>query len=91
MGTGKQPTIWPKLKNITTPTLLVTGSLDEKFTKINEKMLQLMPNAKHEIVEGVGHAGPLENPIVFGNIVDRFLNVNEGGINDCRMGKRKGI
>lgn len=77
MGTGKQPTIWPKLKNITTPTLLVTGSLDEKFTKINEKMLQLMPNAKHEIVEGVGHAVHLENPIVFGNIVDRFLNVNE--------------
>ncbi|WP_188206558.1 2-succinyl-6-hydroxy-2,4-cyclohexadiene-1-carboxylate synthase [Alkalibacillus aidingensis] len=73
MGTGIQPSLWGELTNIDTPSLLITGELDQKFTNLNQKMCKLLPNAGHQIVSGAGHAVHLENPEIFGKIVLSFL------------------
>ncbi|WP_027964380.1 2-succinyl-6-hydroxy-2,4-cyclohexadiene-1-carboxylate synthase [Halalkalibacillus halophilus] len=74
MGTGRQPNIWPKLKNINQNVLLITGQFDEKFTNMNEKMLQYLPNATHKSIPAVGHAVQLERPTAVVTEVNKFLD-----------------
>lgn len=69
MGTGAQVSVWEELGKLRVPVLLVTGSLDDKFCRIAEQMLSLLPNAQHIEVSEVGHAIHVENPVQFATIV----------------------
>lgn len=73
MGTGSQPSWWDKLGTFECETLMITGSLDEKFCTIAEKMAMLIPNAKHLSINGCGHAIHVEQPEKFGTIISEFL------------------
>lgn len=70
LGTGALPSLWKELKNIQTPTTLITGDLDTKFCGISSRMAELMPNASHLNIPNVGHAAHLENIVGF---TDAFL------------------
>lgn len=72
MGTGSQPSWWEHLQNFQGETLLVTGSLDEKFCNIAKRMETLMTNANWITVEECGHAIHVEQPEKFGTIVKEF-------------------
>ena len=61
MGTGQQPSLWPRLAQIQIPTLLLAGELDPKFVTINQKMGQMMPNATLQIIPNTGHNIHLED------------------------------
>ncbi|WP_210364810.1 2-succinyl-6-hydroxy-2,4-cyclohexadiene-1-carboxylate synthase [Bacillus sp. REN3] len=74
MGTGRQPSWWDKLGSFPFETLLITGTLDEKFEKIAEKMASRLPKAKHVSIEGSGHAIHVEHAEKFGTIVSEFLS-----------------
>lgn len=74
MGTGAQPSWWQHLHRIEAETLLVTGSLDEKFCLIAEKMSKSIKNCQWMKVEGSGHTIHVENPDKFGTIMKRFLS-----------------
>lgn len=74
MGTGSQPSWWKKLRELQPETLLITGSLDEKFCTIAKKMLHLMPNAEIIQMDDCGHAIHVEQPEKFGTIVKEFLS-----------------
>lgn len=76
-STGIMNSYWSRLHELTFPTLLISGSLDEKFTGINKRMAKLLPNAKHAIIENAGHNTHLEKPDVFVNLVMDFLNALE--------------
>lgn len=79
MGTGAQPSWWQQLHKIEAETLLLTGSLDEKFCLIAEKMVKEIKKCEWIEVEDSGHAIHVENPDKFGTIMKRFLsNSNEG-------------
>jgi 2-succinyl-6-hydroxy-2,4-cyclohexadiene-1-carboxylate synthase len=77
MGTGVQPSLWDDLKSIRLPTLLMTGSLDEKFTQINQYMAMHLPYCEHIVVENAGHTVHLEKPSVFWQKTFGFLGKNE--------------
>ncbi|MBO8178667.1 MAG: 2-succinyl-6-hydroxy-2,4-cyclohexadiene-1-carboxylate synthase [Bacillus sp. (in: Bacteria)] len=79
MGTGSQPSWWDQLTNLHFPVLLLTGKMDMKFCRIAERMVQRLPMAQHEVIEGVGHTIHMEHPEKFGTIVDRFLTIHKGG------------
>jgi 2-succinyl-6-hydroxy-2,4-cyclohexadiene-1-carboxylate synthase len=55
------------------PVLLITGSLDEKFTEINGRMAAQMSQVHLHTVPQVGHNVHLEAPGEYVDIVQRFL------------------
>ncbi|MFO7538270.1 MAG: 2-succinyl-6-hydroxy-2,4-cyclohexadiene-1-carboxylate synthase [Chloroflexota bacterium] len=73
LGTGVQPSLWPHLSQVTTPTLLLCGELDAKFVAINREMAAAMPQARLEIISQAGHTVHLERPSAFQQVCLQFL------------------
>ncbi|MFQ3544725.1 2-succinyl-6-hydroxy-2,4-cyclohexadiene-1-carboxylate synthase [Halobacillus rhizosphaerae] len=73
MGTGKQASMWAYLKDVSIRVVLVTGTEDQKFVRINKEMQQLLPDSKVVKVQGAGHAVHLEDPEFFAKIVNDFV------------------
>ena len=73
MGTGMQPAMWETLAELTLPSLLIVGELDEKFVALAREMLRSMPQALLTIVPQAGHTLHLEKPDVFAAVVQRWL------------------
>ncbi len=74
MGTGAQESLWPRLKEIAAPTMLVVGALDEKFTEIAQRMAAEMREAHIASLNGCGHACHLEATDHFVAELDSFVN-----------------
>ncbi len=74
MGTGAQSSWWKRLHEITFPVLLITGELDIKFCQIAKEMQKTLKNGNWISVEKSGHAIHVENPELFGTIVNEFLS-----------------
>jgi 2-succinyl-6-hydroxy-2,4-cyclohexadiene-1-carboxylate synthase len=72
-GTGAQEPLWGRLSSITVPTLIVTGSLDDKFDALGERLAAGIRDATHATITGAGHAVPWEQPEVFAATVDQWL------------------
>lgn len=73
LGTGVQPDLWPALSEFATPTLLITGELDRKFSIIAEDMCRACPAMAMEVLSGCGHNVHLENPSAWLTVVRAFL------------------
>lgn len=73
-STGKMPSLWSNLSSLKIPTLLIAGSLDRKFLRINKEMNQLIPNSDLEIMNDCGHNTHLENREEFLILVNNFLS-----------------
>lgn len=73
MGQGSQPSYWPRLRNIATPTLLIAGERDEKFADLARRMHAAIPNSRLAIVPDAGHAVHLELPDTYAESVISFL------------------
>jgi len=74
-GRGNLPSAWGKLEKISKPVLLVSGSLDTKYTSLQKEMKRILPRSTHQIVKQSGHNVHLEKPEVFVNLVTKFLTV----------------
>ncbi|MBM4172205.1 MAG: 2-succinyl-6-hydroxy-2,4-cyclohexadiene-1-carboxylate synthase [Ignavibacteria bacterium] len=72
-STGLMPSYWNRLNLLSFPVMLISGELDSKYTGQNSKMVNLFPNAIHEIVNEAGHNVHLEKPNHFSNLVCKFL------------------
>lgn len=78
-GTGSQEPLWAELPLLDMPVLVVSGSLDQKFTAIGTEMVAAIgSNARHVVVPGCGHAVPFEAPDTFAGLVDDFIAVRRG-------------
>ena len=73
-STGKMPSFWSHLNSLTIPTLLIVGSLDRKYARINKEMNQLIPNSELEVIEDCGHNTHLENRKEFIILGNKFLS-----------------
>lgn len=73
-GTGAQSSYWEHLPDLTTPTLIIAGKLDQKFAQIAASMHAAIPDSRLEIVAKAGHAVHLEQPAVYTQFVSQFLN-----------------
>lgn len=77
VGTGTLPSYWDVLSELSVPTLLLTGALDRKFTTIAGRMAERIPDARHIVVAGAGHAVHLERSAVWLSSVRSFLAPDE--------------
>ena len=73
MGAGAQAPLHDRLPSIAAPTLLLAGSLDEKYVAIGRDMARTLPDATMRVVEGAGHAAHLERPEAFARLVEEHL------------------
>lgn len=73
LGLGVQPDYWPELQRQRLPTLLLTGSLDVKFTQIARRMAAELPVVWRRTFEGCSHAPHLEQPEEYVREVAAFL------------------
>jgi len=72
-GTGVMPPLHEHLNSIKCKTLLITGELDYKFSKINQELTKRIINSHHEIVKDSGHIVHFEKPDIFVEVVNGFL------------------
>ena len=74
LGTGAQEPLWGYLNDFDMPVLLVVGEHDAKFRAIADRMAVGMGGrARVEMVEGAGHAVPLDRPDACARLVDEFV------------------
>ena len=78
MGTGRQPSLWEELPRIKADLLLIAGSQDYKFLKINREVAARCPHASLRVVKGAGHNVHLEYPEDFLALVQDFLVSRQG-------------
>ncbi len=62
LGTGRQPSLWEKLKSNVLPIRLIVGEFDEKFVQIAREMTAVNNNISLEIVKNSGHTVYAEKP-----------------------------
>ncbi|MGO9064712.1 MAG: 2-succinyl-6-hydroxy-2,4-cyclohexadiene-1-carboxylate synthase [Myxococcaceae bacterium] len=74
LGLGSQPSYWSALPNVRTPTLLLSGARDEKFTEVAGRMAAELPVVWGHVFPGVGHAPHLEAPDAWALEVSGFLS-----------------
>ncbi len=74
LGTGSQPSFWERLGDVRCPTLLLTGWKDGKYEALARRMLERLPDARHESVAGAGHTVHLEAPGAWLEAVTTFLD-----------------
>jgi 2-succinyl-6-hydroxy-2,4-cyclohexadiene-1-carboxylate synthase len=56
LGTGRLPSLWPRLERLTIPVELVVGERDEKFRAVARQMIELLPDGRLTVVPDAGHA-----------------------------------
>jgi 2-succinyl-6-hydroxy-2,4-cyclohexadiene-1-carboxylate synthase len=72
-GTGVMPYLGKDIQMMNFPVLLITGALDEKFTRINKELANQFLDAEHKIIDDAGHNVHFENPEMFAETLIRFL------------------
>jgi 2-succinyl-6-hydroxy-2,4-cyclohexadiene-1-carboxylate synthase len=77
MGTGVQPSLWASLAHLSLPTQLIVGEHDTKFLRINQQMLEMIPQARMTPIPNAGHTVHLENFDAFVACVASFLKATE--------------
>lgn len=73
LGTGEQPSLWERLGEVSVPTLVISGELDDKYARITEQTARRLPTAKRVLVPGVGHNVHAERPQAYVAHLDHFL------------------
>jgi len=73
LGTGAQPSLWPRLGALRVPALLLTGANDAKFTAIAREMAALLPHAQHTPIASAGHAVHRERPHAISEAIASFI------------------
>jgi 2-succinyl-6-hydroxy-2,4-cyclohexadiene-1-carboxylate synthase len=72
LGAGSMEPMWGEVSQLAMPVLLVTGTLDEKYTAIARRMLERMHTGVNHVRLDGGHALPLEQPGVLGGLITAF-------------------
>jgi 2-succinyl-6-hydroxy-2,4-cyclohexadiene-1-carboxylate synthase len=70
---GRQPSLWPRLKKLRLPVLLLAGQQDEKYVRLMRQMQQQIPGAELRVVPGAGHAVVEEQAARVTRALDKFL------------------
>ncbi|MBM7704811.1 2-succinyl-6-hydroxy-2,4-cyclohexadiene-1-carboxylate synthase [Metabacillus iocasae] len=74
MGTGEQKPLWDTLASLHLPVLLIAGADDQKFCDIANQMEKWLPKSTKKIILSAGHAIHVEQPQIFGKIVNGFIS-----------------
>ena len=72
-GTGTQAWLLEDLARLEVPTLVLAGARDPKFVEAGTRLADAMANARLVVLEGLGHAAHLEDPVAVASAVRDFL------------------
>ena len=72
-GTGSQPSLWRKLNEINSPTLILVGEEDPKFRSLAVRLNSGISKSEIVVVPESGHACHLENPDFTLEMIETFL------------------
>ncbi len=72
-GTGAQEPLWGRLAALDLKIMLIAGDLDQKFVKVEQEMLELLPNAIMVVWPSCGHTVHLESPDMYLKAIGKFL------------------
>jgi 2-succinyl-6-hydroxy-2,4-cyclohexadiene-1-carboxylate synthase len=78
MGTGTQKPLWQRLGELEMPVLVVTGAADVRFTRIGQRVRDLLPHAALVSIHGADHAAHLERPELAARTVAHWLDTVGG-------------
>ncbi|MEX0680888.1 MAG: alpha/beta fold hydrolase [Balneolales bacterium] len=73
-GTGVMPSVWDRIDRLKCPVLLITGSRDQKFCSLAQRIKTHLPNARHEIVSHAAHRVHIDAPDAYLEHVSSFLS-----------------
>lgn len=73
MGTGVMPSLWNSLAGIQSDVLLITGSLDKKYSSIAEEICSENSKFSHEVIDGASHNVHFEKEDMYYNRIEKFL------------------
>jgi 2-succinyl-6-hydroxy-2,4-cyclohexadiene-1-carboxylate synthase len=74
LGTGTQEPLWPRLRELVMPVLVMAGEEDRRYREVGERTTEAIgPNATFATVPGVGHAVHLQDPERTAAIVVEWL------------------
>ena len=73
MGTGSQPSLWPRLPGIRFPWLGIAGELDSRYRKTMQDMVSVSEKGRLAIIPDAGHNTHFENPEAFSRTLREFL------------------
>jgi len=74
LSPGKIYSLWKEIKNITCPTLIISGEKDLEYIKIGKTMATLLQNACYLSIPEAGHCAHLENLPTFSKEFLNFLS-----------------
>jgi len=61
-GTGAQTSLWPRLREVSAPTLAMAGARDEKFAALAEQIAEAVGEGRKLLVPDADHAAHLQQP-----------------------------
>ena len=73
LGQGNCANLWPKLKQLKMPVLLISGEQDVKYCAIAQRMQTLLPYAEWVTIPQVGHMPHLESPAATATAIAAFM------------------
>jgi len=73
LSPGEQPSLWDRLPDLSVPTLVLTGALDDKYKAITEQTAERIETARRVVVPDAGHNVHAERPQAFLAHLGRFL------------------
>ena len=75
-STGIMPSVWHQLTDIKAPTLVIAGSLDQKYLTLASELVTSMPNANLKILK-TSHTPLIESPDLLWKHVNNFIQQGE--------------
>ena len=69
--------ITPRLRDVRVPMLVISGEHDEATPTVVRPLVEALPDARWELVEGASHSTHLEQPERFLALVEPFLSAHD--------------
>lgn len=77
IGTLRDWDITPRLGELRVPMLVISGEHDEATPAVVRPLVEAVPGARWELVEGASHTTHLERPELFLKLVEEFFAAND--------------
>lgn len=74
LSPGRQPNLWERLPDLSSPTLVVAGLLDEKYARISQRMAKIIPDCNLSLIPACGHNAHREKPDLYLEFLQKWLN-----------------
>jgi L-proline amide hydrolase len=77
IGTLKDWDITPRLSDVAVPVLVISGEHDEATPNVVRPLVDALPDARWELIQGTSHSTHLERPELFLELVEGFLSAHD--------------